>query len=130
MDIRIRRGGKALVAAWVTVLAGAACASGGAVAGERGDRTVMVRVENNNWQDANIYVVGSGPRIRLGTVTSMTSERFPLPRTARTSAGVRLQADLIGSNARKVTSRILVNPGDEVRWVLENQLALSSYSVW
>ena len=131
MDARARATARALAAAVVAAVIGAGCASGdGLRPADRQARTVTVLVDNNNWQDANIYVVGMGPRVRLGTVTSMTTKRFAVPRAAQRPDGLQLEADLIGSNVRKLTNRIVVNPGEEVRWTLENHLALSSYSVW
>lgn len=120
------------VAVAVVLVAGAvSCASAGAASEADGrGRRVTVLVTNNNWQDANVYVIGAGPRVRLGTVTSMNSQRFVVPPSARRATGFRLQADLIGSSVRKTTADIIVNPGEEVRWKLENHLALSSYSVW
>lgn len=129
MGIRNSRARSVAVAA-VVALTGAACATGGGLsAGDREARSVVVLVENNNWQDATVYVVGPGPRARLGTVTSMTSKRFRVPLALQSPEGLQLQANLIGSSARNLTNRILVNPGHQVRWTLENQLALSSYSV-
>lgn len=120
------------VAGAVVLVAGAVgCASAGAESDADGrGRSVTVLVTNHNWQDATVYVIGAGPRVRLGTVTSMNSQRFVVPPSVRRVTGFRLEADLIGSSVRKTTSDIIVNPGEEVRWNLENQLALSSYSVW
>lgn len=129
MEIGILRA-RTLVALATVALVGVGCASaGGAVEGDPSGESVTVLVENHNWQDATVYVTGYGPRARLGTVTSMTSKRFVVPRALQGTDGLRLEADLIGSSTRRGTGRILVSPGDEVRWTLENQLALSSYAV-
>lgn len=130
MRIRIPVQAKTLIAAGVIGVAAAGCASSGASAeGEASERNVMVLVENNHWQDATVYVMGAGPRARLGTVTSMTSKWFRVPPTLQDPAGLRLRAELIGSTGGQGTGRILVKAGEEVRWTLENQLGLSSYAV-
>ncbi len=90
---------------------------------------VAVVVENDNWQDANIFAVGAGPRVRLGTVSSMDTERFTVPPGAMRPGSVQLRAELIGSNAARTTDEILVHPGDAVYWTLQNYLPLSSYAV-
>ena len=113
MVARARTTGRALAAAVVAAVIGAGCATGeGMRVADSQARTVTVLVDNNNWQDATIYVVGLGPRVRLGTVTSMTTARFALPRALQRPDGLQLEADLIGSNARKVTNRIIVNAGE------------------
>lgn len=120
-----------------TALAAAALATGCAAGGQNAEidgdaassQRVTVTVENNNWQDATVYLAGAGPLIRLGTVNSMNRERFTVPASVNMSGTVRLVADLIGSTTRRATDPIMVNPGGEVSWVLENHLPLSSYRV-
>ncbi|HYJ80722.1 MAG TPA: hypothetical protein VEW03_14000, partial [Longimicrobiaceae bacterium] len=62
---------RTLAAAVAAGLTPSACASTGGAAPGGTDRPApraqtTVRVENHNWQDVVVYVVGSGVRTRLG----------------------------------------------------------------
>jgi|SwirhirootsSR2_FD_contig_41_5060889_length_534_multi_16_in_0_out_0_1 hypothetical protein len=88
-------------------------------------------VENNNWQDMALYVLRAGSRWRVGSVPSFTKARFVLSETLIGGTGeIQLMADPIGSSARFVSEPMIVQPGQQVRFRLENNLAVSSYSVW
>lgn len=94
------------------------------------DDTVQVEVTNHNWMDMNVYALRGGTRIRLGTVTTGTTQRFKLPSVLNVHVGdLRLMADPIGSGQQFHSDPILVEPGTRLRWSLENQLALSSFMV-
>ncbi|MBW3534699.1 MAG: hypothetical protein KY453_05700 [Gemmatimonadetes bacterium] len=94
------------------------------------DRSVQVEVTNNNWMDMTVHAVRGGTRVRLGTVTTGSSQRFDLPRSLNARAGdLHLVADPIGSQRMHQSRPIMVEPGGLVRWSLENHLALSSFSV-
>lgn len=90
------------------------------------DRTV-VRVTNNNWSDMTIYLMRSGARQRLGTVTSQSTHAFVVPSYVMSSAGqVYLMADPIGSTRAFTSAPVIIQPGQTAEWQLENSLALSS----
>lgn len=91
--------------------------------------TFDVVVQNNNWENAAIFVTGHGPRYRLGTVPSMQSRRLSVPRSAWHPDGIQLELQLLGSRERRVTEPILASLDQEVRWTIQNQLSLSSYMV-
>lgn len=100
-----------------------------AAAAEAERSTVLV--ENHNWSDMTVYLMRGSSRIRLGTVTSMSERRFKLPRAATTSGtDVRIMADPIGSSKGYVTGPITVTSGQDVIFNIENNLALSNYSIW
>lgn len=112
----------------------AACASsldGGDAAQSASTGETLVRVKNHNWADMTVYLVRGGMRVRLGTVTSMTETTLTVPR-AILAAGIDVQliADPIGSSQRFMTETIMVSPGQTIDLMLENNLNLSSYSVW
>ena len=46
-----------------------------------GQAVTTVRVQNQNFSDANIYVLRGGVRSRLGTVTGNSTARFTIPAT-------------------------------------------------
>lgn len=90
-----------------------------------------VQVTNNNWADMNVYVERGGMRTRLGTVTSMTSRRFDIPRAFTTSSSsVRLVADPIGSRESHMTQPVQVFPGQTLEFTIQNHLAISTVSVF
>ncbi len=91
----------------------------------------IVHVENHNWQDVDVFAVREGTRIRLGTVTSMAAGDFRLPESLLVgSPNVQLRIDPIGSNGAYLTQGILVSPGQTVDLRIENNLNLTSYSVY
>lgn len=127
---------KTVTAAGALALIVAGCASaGGARAakddpGFTGSERAEIVVQNSNWLDMNVYAVRGGSRMRLGTVNSMASERFRLPRHMVDGVGgLRLLADPIGSRDVYFSQPILIGPGQRVEWKLENNLALSSFTV-
>ncbi|HEV2132441.1 MAG TPA: hypothetical protein VGR27_15100 [Longimicrobiaceae bacterium] len=90
-----------------------------------------VRVTNNNWATVVVYLVRSGPPTRLGTVTSMRTEVLRVPRSAMPSTGsVQLMVDPIGSRHTYTSPVIQVGPGQQIEFNIENQLSISSISVW
>lgn len=98
-------------------------------AGAAGAATT-VEVTNHNWQDVVVYALHATRRVRLGTVVSMSTERFELSSTTLGTAGsVQLLADPIGSPRPYRTEQILVNPGGRIELKVANSLALSSYAV-
>ena len=93
--------------------------------------TAMVHVDNHNWQDVDVFAVREGMKVRLGMVTSMTGGDFKLPETFLVgSPNVQLRIDPIGSSSGFMTQSILVSPGQTVNLRIENNLNLTSYSVY
>jgi hypothetical protein len=88
-------------------------------------------VENNNWADMNVFLVRDGMRTRVGSVPSLSRSLFVLSDAMVGGAGeLRLLADPIGSSQVFVSQPIHVQPGQQVRFRLENNVQLSSYSVF
>ncbi|HEX7049949.1 MAG TPA: hypothetical protein VF188_07015 [Longimicrobiales bacterium] len=127
MPYRLTKLPGALLAA--TILAGCAGTFGSAPPAT--EREIRIRVTNNNWTDATVYLVRNGARTRLGTVTSMNRVLLSVP-PAIFSGGssIRLLIDLIGSSASFLTESILVAPGQVIDFTVENNLHLSNYAVW
>ncbi|MBW3572067.1 MAG: hypothetical protein KY467_13280, partial [Gemmatimonadetes bacterium] len=59
--------------------------------------TTVVDVANNGFADVTVYVVQSGMRWRLGTVTGLSEQRFTL-RPSTHGGNVHLLADPIGGS--------------------------------
>jgi hypothetical protein len=114
-----------------------ACASGPAGNGPQTapaaplEAQARVQVTNNNWADMRVYVERSGMRARLGTVTSMGTRTFTIPRSMmQAGTNVRLIADPIGSRDAFVSHSLQVWPGQRVEFTIENHTAISNVSIW
>lgn len=118
----------------VLLLAAGACVSGRGGQEERqsggssafADRPLRVRVENQNWNTIHVYILAGGQSRSLGQLSSQNTEEYEVPSQIMGSRReIRLVADPIGSREGFVTDRILVNPGDRVRWTLAQPLVHS-----
>jgi len=93
------------------------------------DATLVV--QNNNWTDMTLYVLRDGTRARIGAVNGLGQARFKLSSALVGGAGdIRILADPLGAGERFVSHPLNIMPGQEVRLRLENNIALSSYSIW
>lgn len=121
--------------ALVLAMAAGACARGGG-AGEKRPMgkpapPTLVVVANHNFLDMNLYVVQSGMRVRLGTVSGLTTQRFRLPReVSRHTGDLRLFADAIGGPQSYLSPPVWVRPGQSLELTLGASLNLSSLAVW
>jgi hypothetical protein len=74
-----------------------------------------VRVENQAFNDMNIYVLRGAQRVRLGTATGSSTTRFRIPGNLIFGpTPLAFYADPIGGNRTPVSQEITVSPGDEV----------------
>lgn len=82
----------------------------------------MVQVDNRAFLDANVYVIRSGQRIRLGTATGSTRTTFTIPRGLVSSAArLSFLMDFVGSSRSPISEEITVLPGDTVLLVVPPQ---------
>jgi hypothetical protein len=83
---------------------------------EGGQATTRLHVENQNYLDANVYVIGNGgSRQRLGTVTGNTNQDFVIPEYIIGPANtVRFIIEPIGSNAAPISNSLSIQPGQTV----------------
>jgi len=95
------------------------------------EQKTTVVVETFNWADMVVYAVRHSTRIRLGMVTSMNTGRFDVPSGVNVGSGpIELLAEAIGSNDSYGTGPITVNEGQRVELRIENQLPISTWSIW
>jgi hypothetical protein len=74
-----------------------------------------VEVRNQNFLDMNIYVLSGSQRIRLGTVTGLSTRTLTIPSSlVFGSATVRFEMNPIGSTARPVSQEITVSQGGQI----------------
>ena len=119
LRLRVRVGVLATVAAVASGAAAGACAHN-PKPGESGfdaNDTVRttVRVQNQSFLDVNVYVLRSGSRVRLGTVTGNSTSVLTIPRSVITIVTpVRFISVPIGGNRAPISDEVTVSPGDEV----------------
>lgn len=98
-------------------------------------RQTALRIRNDSWQDIRIYMItGTGvATVRVGTVSAVSSARIRLKgsvlREIRSRGSIRFLVRPLGSRADFATQAILVQPGDEIRLTVANQLSLSTLFV-
>lgn len=98
---------------------------------DRGSLEVQLEVENHNWSDIVIYLVRGTQAERLGTVTSLSRVNLVFPyRKLGNGTTVRLRAYPIGGRAAFTSESLLVQPGQTIRWTLENDLDRSFLAVF
>jgi hypothetical protein len=79
----------------------------------------VVQIDNQNFNDMNIYLIDAGTRVFLGEVNGLTTGELAIPRAASPSSlQVRLLADPIGSSIPITTPSLTVGPGQTVYWTI------------
>ncbi len=121
-----------------TIIAGALCVSAAACGG-RAQRSVdgipspnaaiTVSVQNNNWQDIDVYAVNGSQRVRLGSVTTSRNANFVLPSSLAVATDLRIQVHPLASTRDYLSPRISVSPGDVVAVTVVNALPQTSVVV-
>jgi hypothetical protein len=119
---------RALVAL-LLALATAACGGGEKPSLGKPAPPAMVHVANNGFADVTVYVLQSGMRWRLGTVTGLSQQRFSL-RLSNDAGDINLLADPIGGSRGYLSPAVRVQPGEAVDLRLHATLSMSSVSVW
>ena len=90
-----------------------------------------VVVINHHWLDVDVYLLRSGQRIRLGTVSATTTQEFLVEdRLLGSSRQIALLGEAIGSHEAVRTEALSLQPGQYVEWTLENTLRRSSVAVY
>jgi hypothetical protein len=91
---------------------------------------VLLVVENHHWNDVVVYVVHDGVAERIGLATAVKTSTFVLPyRRLGTSGLIRLRGHPVGAPDDHTTDSFLIQPGQEIQWTLESDLARSSVAV-
>lgn len=92
--------------------------------------TIVIRVANNHPLDVTVYAVNQSMRVRLGTVSTASSQRFFLAlHTINPSGELRLLADPVGSRRSTLSEPIQVFAGQTVEWVLGADLRQSALTI-
>jgi hypothetical protein len=79
------------------------------------NQPTVVEVDNQGFQDMDVYAVRSGQRWRLGVATGTGKTKLIIPRTLISGlTPLRFVADPIGGRRASVSQEITVEPGDTV----------------
>jgi len=90
----------------------------------------VVTVRNDNWLDADVYVVYDGSRFRLGFARGLSTTTLSLPHTLIHQGTVRLMVDPIGSTSTFTSDQIVVSRGQRIELNVNSVLSMSNSAVW
>jgi hypothetical protein len=116
----------ALALASCLVSAASACRSAGPYDVTQQANTATLVVQNQNFNDVDIYAVAGGLATRIGTVTGNSTARFGLSEPLYTAPDFRIVATPIGGNGRASTGPLVVSPGQTIEFTVAPVLRMSS----
>lgn len=132
MRLRRAAGHAGIVTGALLLVAGCAANSAEADREESREKTAetALQVENHHVGDIVVYLMRGNQPYRLGMVAAVSSASFTFPyRHVGSTGNARLRADAVGG-PRSVTSEYLhIQPGQWLRWTLENDLRRSFLTV-
>jgi hypothetical protein len=131
----MRRAVRLVAAGWLAGAALTGCASKSEGESETpaaaANVPVALEVENHGWADVVIYLVRGTAEERLGMVGALNSTVFTFPfHRLGTGNDAQLKADPIGSDRAFYSEDIHIQPGQSLKWTLENDLARSFLGVY
>jgi hypothetical protein len=92
---------------------------------------IALEVESHNWSDVVIYLVRGSATERLGMVGALRTQTFVFPyRRIGNATDVRLRAYPIGGPGAFTSEAMQVQPGQWIKWTLENDLSRSFLGVY
>lgn len=86
---------------------------------------IAVQIDNQNFNDMEIYVVTNGGRWLIGQAGGLSKTTLTIKNVARGDGRVRLLADPIGGNRRVTTPTLVVPPGQRIFWTIGSDPASS-----
>lgn len=93
-------------------------------------RGIRLIVDNQAWQDAKIYVLRGGQRIRVGTVPALTRQLLIIRNAIIGGAGeLQFSADPIGSRWSHTSERIIVPESGSLHWQIQVGMRMSWLSI-
>lgn len=91
---------------------------------------IVISVSNSNPLDMTVYAVNQSMRIRLGTVTTASTQRFTLSLHQISPTGeLQLLADPVGSRRTFTSEPIHVFAGQVVEWVIQADVRQSTLTI-
>ena len=82
---------------------------------ERGETTILITVDNQDFRDATLYANWNGTPQRVGTVTGKTTKTFTTPWR---DFQVRLGVDFLGGGVLPAGDPILVSAGEHIDYII------------
>lgn len=114
------------LACCVASVASSACRSASPYEVGQSSNTAVLVVNNQNFNDVDVYAVGGGLATRIGTVPGNSSARFGLSDALYTASDFRIVATPIGGNGRASTGTINVSSGQTIEFTVAPVLRMSS----
>lgn len=106
----------------LAVLLGA-CGSRQVAEERREQGSASLKVENRSWADMRVYVVLTGQRMRLGTVSGGATAMLVLPsHVVSGGRDLQFEVDPLGSRSRATSYSIFVRPGETVTLMIPSQV--------
>ena len=102
----------------------------GEASGPPPNAELAIEIENHNWSDVIIYLVRGTNVERLGMVGSVKTETFVIPFRRLGYGEARLRAYPIGGPAAFTSENLSAQPGQMVKWTLENDLTRSFLGIY
>jgi hypothetical protein len=97
--------------------------------GEGPSRAIAVQVDNENFNDMDVYLVRDGGRWLVGQVGGLSKATLTIPASlAPTDQQVRLRAEAIGGGGGTMTPLLIVPPGQQVYWTIGADPSMSTAS--
>ena len=94
------------------------------------DSRIRVQINNQNFNDMNVYLLDRGTPVLLGAANGLAQTTLLLPRNATANGGrITLLADPFGISRPIRTQELLVAPGEQVYWTIGADRAGSYASV-
>jgi hypothetical protein len=111
------------------LLLAAACARSPAPDSTPPSRAIEVQVDNQNFNDMNVYLMNNGTRWLVGSVGAMTKATLTVPPgVAPADHRLRLRAEPAGGGSAITTPELVVPAGEQVYWTIGTDQAASTAS--
>lgn len=89
---------------------------------------IPVQIDNQNFNDMEIYVVKNGQRLLIGQAGGLTKTTLTIRNVARGGGRVRLLAEPIGGARPIATPTLVVPPGQSIFWTIGSDPTTSTAS--
>ena len=89
---------------------------------------IPVQIDNQNFNDMEIYVVKNGQRLLIGQAGGLTKTTLTIRNVARGGGRVRLLAEPIGWARPIATPTLVVPPGQSIYWTIGSDPTTSTAS--
>lgn len=120
-----------LAAAAALALGACAPAARNAADNSPAQSRAMLVVDNENYRDVTVYLVGGSTRTRLGSVTSMTTQEFRIPQTlALGVSDLRVEAVPFGTGETFRSHYFRVDGPGQISLKVGQQMQLSTLRLY